>query len=242
MKTKFKVISLLLTTSALSPVVVSLSSCAPQTSNNYKYIDYSIIEEATTNDITWGELKTPNISLNSLLFGNKKFNEGNYVIMFSTTSYLASDGYESYVYDLIFGKGSSTYNIDDWAIEKNTALAEIYRESLRNDKDIKWGTESSGLAFISVNDIAKGDDVQSPFSKWVEADTNLKDPDGKDLITKKQVGKYIRNDDAAKNFRAVINKIKILFSNSDDVYSIPTQTDSEPFNNRCRDAVPYFIC
>ena len=242
MKTKIKVISLVLATVALSPVAISLSSCAPQTSNIFKYIDYSMIEDASGN-VSWGELKTPSISLDNLLFGTNKFNEGNYVVMFSTTSYLQSDGVGSYVYDLIFGGGSSTYNIDDWAIDKNSSLAEIYRQSLKNDKDIKWGTETSGLAFVSVNDIAgKNDTVYSPFSKWVEADKDIKDPDGKSLITKDQVGKYIRNDAAAKNFRAVIDKIKVLFSNADSVYSIPTQSDSEKPEARCRDAAPYFVC
>ncbi len=239
---KIKVISLVLATVALSPVAISLSSCAPQVSNNFKYIDYSMIEDAS-NDVTWGELKTPNVSLDDLLFGTNKFNEGNYVVMFSTISYSASGNIGSYAYDLIFNNDSSTYNINDWAVEKNSSLAEIYRQSLRNDKDAKWGTEASGLAFVSVNDIAgKNDTVLSPFSKWTEDDKNIKDPDGKSLITKNQVGKYIRNDAAAKNFRAVIDKIKVLFSNADTTYSVPTQSDSEPWYSRCRDVAPYFIC
>lgn len=241
MKTKIKVISLILATAALSPVAISLSSCAPQTSNNFKYIDYSMIEDAS-GDVTWKELKTPSISLDNLLFGTNKFNEGNYVVMFSTTCYLTSSG-GSYVNDLIFNSASSNYDIDDLAVDKNSSLAEIYRESLSNDKDVKWGTEASGLAFVSVNDVAAtADAVCSPFAKWVEEDKNIKDKDGKSLITKNQVGKYIRNDAAAKNFRAVINKIKVLFSNADNVYTIPTQTDSDSWFNRCRDAAPYFVC
>ncbi len=253
MKKIFKILPLLLTGAVAFPVATTLSSCAPSTEYYIKYLDFDKIDHDKPTDLwTWNDMSSPNVSLKKLLYGTKKFHDGNYAILLGTPTANSSDKKTSKTFDFIFSNAhTSTYDIDDFNLNNSY----LYQAWFSTKTQIE--SFAGGIGFVTLmdlwNDSSDGPrSVISPFAKWTEAQDDFFNRDHTDLHPehnmKVKKDTWIRNDEGAKLFRNYVNEITTLFpdfetkflsdsSSSDTWDAIPGESAS----TSCVDNAPYII-
>lgn len=149
MKKLFKFLPILLTSVVSIPMVTSLSSCAPSLSNNFKYIDYAAVEDGSKP--LYGDMKSPNASLDKILYGDKHFNGGNYALVFGSTATNGSAS-DSTIISLLFNATSGSYMINDRSLN-GSQLQTAFVES--HNPEFTSLNQESGLAFLTFLDTKK---------------------------------------------------------------------------------------
>ncbi len=231
------------------PIATTLSSCAPSTDYYLKYLDFDKISSDSNKNWTWNDMSSPNVSLKKLLYGTKKFHNGNYAIMLGTPT--VTNGFTSDSYNWLFGSYAvSSYDISNDYINSSSPLMNAWQYSKSSDKMTKI---SNGVGFVSLMDLWKGGNdkpVISPYAKWTEEQYDYYHKYHKDekvpygLSCKKN--EWIRNDDGAKLFRYYVTQISTLFPDFDSKFLTDLSSSDKwgiivDSSTSCVSNAPYFI-
>lgn len=206
-----------LTTLPLLAIPVVNTSCSALTTKNLKLFDASDVD--TNINKEYNKLPNCNKSLNTLLRGDKHYNNGNYVIFFATSSCLSPQTIPNSFNDCFFNRNASFDN----SIPIPPIADTPFLDRIKNDSD--WAFDCPHYKFLVyfetdlyIDHGFKGDGgwksnpttgkfVGQPLcSPWDKYD---------DIATKHnknyKTGKYVRNDKAAKQIRSISKTQNKLF-------------------------------
>jgi hypothetical protein len=203
---KLKFLSLLLIPTISMPVIFSITSCSTL-QKSYKIIDVNSTEKEYKN------LSTPGPSLHSLMWGDKGFNNGNYVLfithslsdigvgfLLNNYTYLSGDNPKL----LVGNEGpNATKNLIDAISNYKDEMPDVsykFVSVIEEDNSQNYIGDSSYR--LPTNQPC------SPFQKYSEADEKIND--------KHVNGDYIRNDADAKAYRDLIDTTNKLFKSSNN--------------------------
>lgn len=211
MKKIFKILPVILTGLVAAPIAINATSCYSNMSLDFKYLDYTNFDK--TKVVDWNSLNAPKASLKSILYGDKNFHDGNYALMIGSV-YATQTG--SIPLQLLLSGTETSSNFDLSNKNLNSSILDGIHSQTQSKTEFK--AYKDGIAFISFLDLCvPGEDktVLSPFAKWTDADEK-KDSSHKE-------GHFKRTDSGAKNYRELINQIKLLFANFGDNNPLPKE-------------------
>lgn len=224
MKKIVKFLTSISTLALASPAILILTSCKSTTlSKNFKYLDYKKYNDKQ--QYFWQDMSSPDFSITKMLYGNTKFNNGNYCFVLGSC-YADDFANQCAMFNILFNSDSpknSSYNISD----RNLTNSILY-DSWKNSTSIEG--MPNGVSFISYIDLYYSANTEEEktvlpsdgsFAKWT------KDDEEKDENHKE--GKYKRTDDAAKVYRDIVSTISILFSNFEESMKYTDWSSSSPY-------------
>ncbi len=232
----FRRIALISTSSvAIAPVVFSSTACTP-TKMVADYYSFKSVADYTSGDFKPGQ---SSVSFKSMLYGNKKFHNGNYIL-------ISGSAYFNNV-SLFFSGEEHIRQRKQWFSEQYFLNSILYNgcqivsnspELTEEQKDIgfynaidfydgKVYDNTGTLLYVCDNNGNVRDGNIRPFEKWTDAairetkkyNNSDKRPGGKydwDPDGKVTTDDYIRNDTAAQAFRAFNQLGAKLFPTSEE--------------------------
>lgn len=204
---KFSTLGLLLTIGCSS--ILTLSSCASINNIHPKIINYSCV--AGDNKTTqYDNLQSINNSMESIVYGDKSINHGNYVLFVGTTGGYSDENSDGSKTSLALwgneqGWNDETSNWSNGCFSMALEYLENIKRPTSDDEIIK-----DGITFLCYVDFPPADsnDSFSPNETWSAEDEE------NDKEEKIKEGEYKRNDQSAIEFRMLMDLITQLYGSS----------------------------
>lgn len=209
---------------ALATLTLYSTSCAHVAKDNYKEFDFSVANAPSN----FNQLKSASANMTSIINGNKKYHNGNYILIIGSEANKNSNKF------FAGGSASGYVNYTDNNEFSKGVLIQNFNDLKAHQKEVDFGILCT-IDTVRYHDIKDLPETLSHpreyvpyYEKWTADDVNYvkKEPTKSahpkwEKIIKE--GEYIRNDKSAKKMRALISYLKTLFT--DEIFKLKNESD-----------------